>query len=139
MIIRMTFCDNDFTQYLEDFCVGLRDRMFNPKFSELREVNKDDYDSVEEYSQALIEAWDKQEAQQKTRERLMSVYNNFHTSSAEYKQICEEVIRLWKEFAKTCDMERWIPYVSIQYKLKEKWENGEVVYYWTPYDKFITQ
>ncbi len=136
MIIRMTFCDNDFTGYLEDFCIRLRDKMFKPICGYPKREN---YSSVEEYSRALIEVWDKEKAQNKTREKLMSVDNRFSTNSAEYKQICDEVIRLWKEFAKTCDMERWIPNVSIQYKLKEKWENGEVVYYWTPYDKFITQ
>ena len=65
--------------------------------------------------------------------------NRFSQDSEEYKEICDEVKRLWDIFAEKVDMQRWTPSVSIQYSLNEKWENGEVVYYFTPYDKWITQ
>lgn len=136
MIIRLTFVDNDFTQYLEEFCEGLRDRMFafEEKWPECTE-----FSSVDEYSKAWITFLDAKKEADNTRRRLMKPDNRFTKQSKEYRQICNEVIRLWNKFAPSVDMERWTPDVSIQYSLNEECENGEVVYYFTPYDKWITQ
>ena len=136
MIIRLTFGDNDFTQYLEDFCEGLRIRMF--AFDE-NYPRKDAFSSKEEYSQAWIDFMDAKHKADETRHHLLNPDNRFTKKSKEYRQICDEVIRLWNAFAPSVDMEGWEPDVSIQYSLAEKWENSEVVYYFTPYDKWITQ
>ena len=137
MIIRLDLVENDFTGYLEEFCVGLRNRMFVMDESEY--PIRDNYDSVESYSQAWMDYLDRKQALDKTRCHLMNPMNRFKKGTSAYKQICNEVLRLWSIYAETVDMSRWIPKVSIQYELKEQDENGEVVYYWTPYDKFITQ
>ena len=52
MIIRLTFADNDFTHYLEQFCEGLRDKMFLPT-EELPEENH--FLSFEEYCKAAFD------------------------------------------------------------------------------------
>ena len=136
MIIRLTLGDNDFTSDLEDFCKRLRDRMF--AFDEPCPDNND-YPGVEEYSQAIIDWLNRRKLADETRRYLMNPDNRFSKKNKEYHQICQEVKRLWIKFAKEIDMERFVPDISIQYSLDEKWENGEVVYYFTPYDRFITQ
>lgn len=136
MIIRLTLGDNDFTSDLEDFCKRLRDRMF--VFDEPC-PDKNDYPGVEEYSRAIIDWLDRRKLADETRRHLMNPDNRFSKKNQEYHQICSEVERLWSKFAEKIDMERFVPYISIQYSLDEKWENGEVVYYFTPYDQFITQ
>lgn len=137
MIIRLDLVENDFTGYLEEFCIGLRDRMF--VMDESEDPVRDNYDSAESYCQAFMDYLDRKKVLYETRCHLMKPENRFKKGSSEYKQICNEVLRLWSIYAETVDMSGWIPKVSIQYELKEQWENGEVVYYWTPYDKFITQ
>ena len=137
MIIRLDLVENDFTQYLEEFCMGLRDKMFVMDKDE--DPLKENYDSIESYSQAIIDYLDRKNTLYKKRCHLMKPENHFKKGSKEYKEICDEVLRLWDIYAEAVDMYRWTPKVSIQYELKEQWENGEVVYYWTVYDKFITQ
>jgi hypothetical protein len=133
----MTFAESDFSHYLEKFCEGLRDRMFA--------VNWDAYPDHSSFASPheFFEAFDifckaRNEMNEK-RSKLMRPENRFSKDSEEYMEICNEVKRLWHEYAESVDMQRWAPDVSIQYSLEEKWENGEVVYYFTPYDKFITQ
>lgn len=139
MIIRLSFGDNDITNYLEDFCKGLRNRMFTMEMKSY-DIVKEDYDSVESYSGALMKFWDEEKALEKTRCYLMWPENQFKKGSKEHKQICAEVLRLWRQFAPTVEMEGWgDPDISIQYTLKEQWENGEATYYWTAYDVCITQ
>lgn len=139
MIIRLSFSDNDIANYLEDFCKGLRDKMFTME-KKSYDIMKEDYDSVEGYSGALMKFWDEEKALEKTRCYLMRPENQFKKGSKEHKQICAEVLRLWRLFAPTVGMENWgDPTVSIQYELKEQWENGEATYYWTAYDICITQ
>lgn len=139
MIIRLSFGDNDITNYFEDFCKGLRNVMFTPEHKSY-EIERDDFDSVEAYCEALNKAWDAEKALEETRYHLMNPDNHFKKGSKEHKQIQEEVLRLWRKFAPTVEMEDWgDPKVSIQYELKEQWENGEATYYWTAYDVCITQ
>ena len=140
MIIRLSFGDNDITNYFEDFCKGLRDKMFTMDNAKSYDIVRENYDSVDSYCKALEEFWDKEEALQKTRYHLMPPDNKFKQGSKEHKQIIEEVLRLWRIYAPTVEMENWgDPTVSIQYELKEQWENGEATYYWTAYDLCITQ
>lgn len=140
MIIRLSFGDNDITNYFEDFCKGLRNKMFTMGNAKSYDIVRENYDSVDSYCKALNEFWDKEKAMHETRYRLMNPENQFKKNSKEYKQICEEVLRLWRLFAPTVEMDGWgDPDVSIQYELKEQWENGEATYYWTAYDVCITQ
>ena len=140
MIIRLSFSDNDITNYFEEFCKGLRDKMFTMENAKSYDVIRENYDSVDSYCKALEEFWDKEQALKETRYHLMNPENQFKRGSKEHKQIIEEVLRLWRIYAPTVDMESWgDPDVSIQYELKEQWENGEATYYWTAYDICITQ
>lgn len=137
MIIRLTFGDNDVILELSDFCEGLRDRMF--AFEEPW-PERSESSSVEEYRNALISYLDARNKSDETRRKLMDSEKKFDKRSKAYKQICDEVIRLWNKFAPSVDMENWgTPDVSIQYSLDEKWENAEVVYYFTTHDKWIAQ
>lgn len=138
MIIRLSFSDNDITSYFEDFCKGLRNKMFVMDDNEW--PTKENYDSVEAYSQAWFDYCDRKDTLYKTRCHLMSPDNQFKKGSSEHKQIIAEVLRLWRIYAPTVEMDDWgDPDVSIQYELKEQWENGEATYYWTAYDTCITQ
>ena len=104
------------------------------------DIVRENYDSVDSYCKALEEFWDKEKSLQKTRYHLMPPDNHFKRGSKEHKQIIEEVLRLWRIYAPTVEMENWgDPDISIQYELKEQWENGEATYYWTAYDVCITQ
>ena len=140
MIIRLSFGDNDITNYFEEFCKGLRDKMFMMDEAKSCDIVRVHYNSVDNYCKALMEYWNKEKAMYKTRWYLMNPSNKFNKDSKEYKQIIEEVLRLWRIYAPTVKMEDWgDPEVSIQYELKEQWENGEATYYWTAYDICITQ
>lgn len=140
MIIRLSFSDNDITNYFEDFCKGLRDKMFTMGDAKSYNILRENYDSVESYCKALENFWDCEKTLYETRCYLMRPDNKFKQGSKEHKQIIEEVLRLWRIFAPTVEMEGWgDPKVSIQYELKEQWENGEATYYWTAYDICITQ
>lgn len=128
MIIRMTFAENDWTDYLYQFSKGLRDRMFTDS-TPCPDAYCDNF--LEQYT-----IWrSQQEKLYETRLYLMNPDHHFRKKSKEYKMIVEEVIRLWREFAPSVNMqEDGDPTVSIQYSLKEQWENGEVLYYFTPQD-----
>lgn len=140
MIIRLSFSDNDITNYFEEFCKGLRDKMFTMGNAKSYDIVRENYDSIDSYCKALEEFWDKERALKETRYHLMSPDNKFKQNSREHKQIITEVLRLWRIYAPTVEMENWgDPDISIQYKLKEQWENGEATYYWTAYDVCITQ
>lgn len=139
MIIRLSFGDNDITNYFEDFCKGLRNKMFTMD-SKSCDIVRENYESVESYCEALTKHWDEEKALYETRCHLMCPDHQFKKGSKEHKQIQAEVLRLWRLFAPTVEMDDWgDPEVSIQYELKEQWENGEATYYWTAYDVCITQ
>lgn len=141
MIIRLTLSDNDHTQCLEEFCEGLRNRMFNCEFfPDFNRPERENYDSGKAYANALVEYLDKERAYDKERYRLMDADARYKKGTKDYNTICAEVLRLWKIFAAKDEwLARQTPLVSIQHSLEEGWENGEVVYYFTPYDKFITK
>jgi hypothetical protein len=140
MIIRLSFGDNDITNYFEEFCKGLRNKMFTMDDAKSYNIMRENYDSVESYCEALNDFWDKEKTLKEIRYYLMNPENQFKKDSKEHKQIIEEVLRLWRIYAPTVEMDGWgDPDVFIQYELKEQWENGEATYYWTAYDTCITQ
>lgn len=136
MIIRITVGDNDFTYYIEQFCDNLRDRMFvmDEPYPE-----RTDYGNEEEYVNAVVASFDRSHAMKETRYRLLDYRKKFVNGTYEYSEICNEVQRLWKEYAENAHLETFTPDVSIQYSLDELDENGEVVYYFSTHDMFITQ
>jgi len=134
MIIRINYGDNDFCNEIESFCSGLRDRMFH--FNE--EWPPLDSPITEENIKLFNQFFERMKAAEKLRERLMNPENHFKPNSREYCMICDEVLRLWREFTPTAQI-IWEPHISIQYSLDEKWENAKVVYYFTAYDKCIIQ
>ena len=136
MIIRMNYGDNDFCGEIESFCSGLRDRMFvfneeDPIFLE--------FSSAEEKLKACLRFLERRRAADKRRAYLMNPDNHFKKNGREHRMIRDEVLRLWREFAHENDLECLEPHVSVQYSLDEKWENAEVAYYFTAYDKCIIQ
>ena len=140
VIIRLSFSDSDFITELEDFFKGLKYKMFTMGDAKSYDIVRENYDSVDSYCKALEDFWDREEELKNTRYYLMNPENQFKKTSKEYKQIIEEVLRLWRVYAPTVKLETLgDPKVSIQYELKEQWENGEATYYWTAYDICITQ
>lgn len=135
MIIRITIGDNDFAYDLEQFCDHLRDKMFT---NEEPWPKKEQYDTKEEYMDAIIARFNRNEALKATRHRLLDTDKRLVKNTSEYNEVCDEVKRIWKEEMDEF-LSRMTPDVSIQYSLDELDENGEVVYYFSTHDQFITQ
>lgn len=138
MIIRMTLSDNDFTQEIEKFAKNLFDRLYWGK-----DVSFYDNDYNKWY-QAY-----------KVQEELQKLLNPNITDSLtdeDKTTIRAKVFLEWWDFVDglnfkkySTDEERLKKYLkkdfecSIGYDFKDKWENGEVVYYFTTNNKYITQ
>lgn len=130
MIIRMTVYDNDFTGLIERFCTDL---WYNLFFGLNSEVPKDE-DSIE-----TIFNW------RLRREEIQKLLNPNVTEKLDDEgewRIISEVLHLWRRFTSSHPSYDYLTRefkVAIQYKMEDKWENGEVVYYFTTNQKFITQ
>ena len=136
MIIRLTMAESDFIDALEQFALGLKYKMF--EFDEPAPCVSDysvPTDYIVDYNNWIHRA----NALKDVRAYLMNPENRFKPGSKEHKEIIEEVLRQWELYAPTVDLEEFTPNVSIQYELAEKWENSEVVYYFTAYDRTIIQ
>ena len=136
MIIRLTMAESDFIEALENFAIGLKHKMF--KSDEVPPCISDysvPADYIDDYNDYLYRT----KAINDNRARLMNPENQFPVGSQEHKEIISEVLRLWKLYAPTVDLQDFTPDVSVQYELKEMWENSEVVYYFTAYDRTIIQ
>lgn len=140
MIIRLSLNDNDFIHLLEKFCFGLRDRMFI--FDKPMPLIKE-FNTLDAYDTATNRWFDDLAAMEEKRRKLLCPDNRFSDDSIEYRQICDEVLRLWTEFqgeADTCEDTCGLTLdVSIQYCLEDKWENGEATYYFSKCNRCITQ
>ena len=137
MIIRLSLGDSDFISKLEDFCKGLKYKMF--VIDEIEDPIWEDYNDVDAYSKAYREYANRRKEMDDTRRYLMNPENQFKKNSSEHRKIKNEVLRLWHIYIENTYISDLIPKVSIQYSLDEKWENGEATYYWTAYDICITQ
>ncbi len=144
MIIRLTFRDSDCVHYITDFCVNLSERMFGyqthpeikcpqlpPDFTHRKRFDK----YVREYDQ-YRQACNRLETE---RRRLMSPHARYKKNTDDYRIICDEIRRLWLQYAKDNDLEscEYI-HISICHQLTEKDENREVVYYFTALNQSIT-
>ena len=132
MIIRMTLNDNDFTQKIERFAKNLFDRLYWAK-----DVSFYDNDYSKWY-QAY-----------KAQEELQKLLNpNITDSLTDEDKIAikAKVFLEWWDFVDGLnfkeDTKKYLKKdfeCSISYDFKDKWENGEVVYYFTTNQKYITQ
>ena len=133
MVIKMTFRDSDLVHYLAEFCERLTWRMFDEydiEFPELipgaQEENAKLLDAHREARKAMLEK----------KARLLDPEQHFKKGSEEHKEIIAEVLRLWKIYDEEHSI-GYTPQVSIQYGVKEHWENSEVLYYFTATDQCI--
>ena len=140
MIIRLTLAESDYTHYLEVFCEGLRDRMFHHStYPDIIEPKSEcDFNNRQEFLTAYMEYYKKCDDMDKIRKKLINPNNRYKKGTKAYKDICNEVLRLWAIFADNHSLKE-IPLVSIQHCLEEGDENGEVVYYFSAYNKYITK
>lgn len=134
MVIKMSLCgDSDMVHYLREFCDRLTWRMFDEYDIEFPEIVPGDSEEtrrrLEEFRKARKEMYDK-------KVRLLSPEHHFKKGSEEHKEIIAEVLRLWEIYDKEHNI-GYTPTVSIQYGVKEHWENGEVLYYFTATDQSI--
>ena len=140
MIIRLSLGDNDFTHYLEDFANGLRNRMFNcDYYPDFKEPVRNDYENVNAYSDAIIKYLNDEKKYDAERTKLMHPDARYKKGTASYRKICSEILRLWKIYANNHGMDRFTPDISIQHSFEEGWENGEVVCYFSAYDRCIVK
>ena len=132
MVIKMTFRDSDLVHYLEEFCDRLNYRMFNEFDVPFPEVTED----VDENTRLINEYRKAKESILEKKKRLMNPRHTFAKGGVDQKEIIAEVLRLWKTYDEEHSI-GYTPQVSIQYGVKEHWENGEVLYYFTATDQCI--
>jgi hypothetical protein len=133
MVIKMTFRDSDLVHYLEEFCNRLTWRMFDTNIGEAPDSIKDD---IGEYTKWAIKQIEYCNLMKEKQWRLMNPRHHFPKGGVDQKEIIAEVLRLWKIYDEEHSI-GYTPQVSIQYGVKEHWENGEVLYYFTATDQCI--
>lgn len=133
MIIRMTVEDNDFTELLEDFANDLR-KFF---FQETKSNYENDYNP--EITLQLIETEETirqtlwaESMKEVTEEGKTLLKARLHIMWGKYVDSGEQEDRIKDYLKKDFDC-------SFSFKFEDKWENGEVVYYFTGADKWISQ
>lgn len=138
MIIRLTLGDNDHTDKLERFANNL----FNKLFWDSR--LKMDYDKLkEQYSRDAILDMFREER------KIQDILNPNITESLTTEQkgvLKSATILCWNSFVDSLDIEistkEYLKKnfkVSFSFSFKDKWENGEVVYYFTTAQKWLSQ
>lgn len=129
MIIKMSVTDNDFTQDIEKFCDEL---ILNLCY---KAIPKDIYS---EYEKIL--------AFYKTQEEIRRLLAKEKLTEDDKTVIKYAVFECWCKYV---DDKEWTEHTkkylkdnfkcSILSKFTDRWENGEVVYYFTTNQKWITQ
>lgn len=132
MIIRMTLNDNDFTQEIERFAKNLFDRLYWAKDASF-------YDN--DYSK-----WYQVYKAQEELQKLLNPNITDSLTDEDKITIKAKVFLEWWDFVDGLnfkeDTKKYLKKdfeCSISYDFKDKWENGEVVYYFTTNQKYITQ
>lgn len=133
MIIRMTVEDNDFTEMLEDFATDLR-KLF---FQETKSSYENDYNP--EILRQLIEA------EETIRQTLWA--ESVKEVTDEGKTLLKARLHImWGRYVDSGEQEDGVKdylkrdfKVDLSFNFEDKWENGEVVYYFTTADKWISQ
>lgn len=130
MVIKMTFRDSDLVHYLAEFCDRLTWRMFDEYDIAFPDLEPGANERL------LEEHLEARKAMREKKARLLDPEYHFKKGSEEHKEIIAEVLRLWEIYNKEHSI-GYTPEVSIQYGVKEHWENSEVLYYFTATDQSI--
>ena len=133
MIIRMTIEDNDYTELLEDFVEDLREHFFQYSKKYLADSSTfDNFYDIFECEEVLRKTMWAQSPRDLTfsgpellKQRLHELWSDYVDSG---EQEPDEKALLKKDFK-----------TDLSFTYEEKWENGEVVYYFTTANKWISQ
>ena len=133
MIIRMTVEDNDYTELLEDFVDNLREHFFQYSKNYLADSSTfDNFYDIFECEENIRRAMWAQGPKvpdnislNALEERLHILWGNY-VDSGEQESAEKELLK--RDFK-----------TSFGFNYQEKWENGEVVYYFSTANKWISQ
>lgn len=129
MIIKVTFNDNDFTQILENF---FSEQNLNSVMYYLKRFEKDDdietLKNYRKYHKLILEYTNK-----------ISENTINDVEIAEFIKILKDSITdyISDKYKENLEYLSKSLNISIQKSLTDKWENGEVVYYFIRCDKYI--
>lgn len=129
MIIKMTVNDNDFTQNIEKFCNKL---IPNLCYKTIPKNISSDYEKVLAFYKA--------------QEKVQRLLVRSRLTDEDKKTIQYSVFECWWEYV---DKQNWSAHTKkylkehfkcvVLSRFADRWENGEVVYYFTTNQKWITQ
>lgn len=132
MIIRTSFSDNDFTHLLQEYWSGFWFKNYYCMLDELKD--SDEYEDLKKYKDTRIEA-----------EELLekAFYHEDDMSLGEFKRFGElitESILAYIKSKREDSMDYLSKMFSIRFipSVKDKCENGEVVYYFLGSKRFVT-
>ena len=133
MIIRMTVEDNDFTEMLEDFADNLFERLYIESSLVLNEFY------TPEVLHELIET-------EETIRKTMWAESMDDISDEAQTLLKAKLHIIWGKYVDSVEKEDRIKdclkrdfNCSFGFTFEDKWENGEVVYYFTTAKKWISQ
>lgn len=138
MIIRMTLEDNDCTQDIEKFAKKLFDRLYWSKDVSFYDNDYTKWYQAYKVQEELQKLLNPNITQSLTDEDKMTIRAKVFlewfdfVDSLNLKEYGEDEARIKEYMRKNFDC-------SVSYDFKDKWENGEVVYYFTTNQKYITQ
>jgi hypothetical protein len=138
MIIRMTVKDNDFSVLLEQFAENLVVNVY-PKTPSKRPSMLEEID--------IQNSTDWFETFYRLKKILNDDDNDILKNKDDYNFLANCIKKSFENFLnektkRTNDTKEYLLKnfeVKLQYQFKDKWENGEVVYYFTTNNKFISQ
>lgn len=133
MIIKMTVEDNDFTELLEDFANDLVNLFFQEtKYNYENDYNTEILHQLIETEEIIRRTLWAESIKELTEEGKTLLKARLHIMWGKYVDSGEQEDRI-KEYLKR-DFK-----VDLSFKFEDKWENGEVVYYFTHAGKWISQ
>ena len=133
MIIRMTVDDNDFTELLENFADDLRKLLFDEtKYTYQNDNNPEILRQLIETEETIRQTLWADSIKDVTDEGKTLLKARLHIMWGKYVDSGEQEDRIKDYLKKDFDC-------SFSFKFEDKWENGEVVYYFTGADKWISQ
>lgn len=136
MIFRITVNDNDFTEVLEKFANNLFDRVYWVK-------DKPEEMSSTEWYEKLYKP--KQEIQKLMNPNITSSLtkeDKVLLRAAVFLEWCDYIDSLPTDDEMDAETKEYLKknfVVSVSFLFTDKWENGEVVYYFTTNQKWISQ
>lgn len=129
MILKLTFNDNDFTQYIEEFLQGSHNdfRMI------LMQYTRDRYDNDIEFAHKMQDMLDFIE-----RVEFKPTPSNKRDLAGMLKRALLYWVSTNERIKDAYDYLKDNIEISYVKAVKSKWENGEVVYWFIDYNKYIT-